>query len=122
MAFPVDLSSVLASFDAPWQPRTVAVLNDAYDVRLAHTRGEFPRHSHPDTDELFLVLSGHLTIRLDDGDVELAAAQMHVVPRGVPHQPVSPHGAQILLIEPSETVNTGDAPGALTAERRGVSG
>ncbi len=122
MASPVDLSSVLASFDAPWEPRTVAVLNDAYDVRLAHTRGEFPRHSHPDTDELFLVLSGHLTLRLDDGDVELAAGQMYVVPRGVPHQPVSPDGAQILLIEPSETVNTGDAPGSLTAERRVVQG
>ena len=31
---------------------------------------------------------------------------------------VSTDRAEILLIEPSATVNTGDAPGALTAERR----
>ena len=117
---PVDLAAVLSSFHEPWQPRTVAVLNSAYDVRVAHTSGEFPRHTHPDTDELFLVLRGTLVLRMDDGDVELGPGQLHVVPRGVAHQPVSSEGADILLIEPSETVNTGDSPGALTAERRVV--
>lgn len=115
----VDLAAVLATFSEPWQPRTVARLND-YDVRVVHTRGEFTRHSHPETDELFLVLSGSLTIRLDDGDVVLGPGQLHVVPRGVPHQPVSAAGAQVLLVEPGDTVNTGDAPGVLTAPRRVV--
>ncbi len=45
---PIDLTSVLATFDEPWSPRTLAVVND-YDVRVAKTRGEFPAHSHPDT-------------------------------------------------------------------------
>lgn len=45
---------------------------------------------------------------------------MYVVPRGVPHQPVSVDGAEVVLIEPSSTVNTGDTPSTLTAERRGV--
>ena len=62
----IDLAAVLASIQQPWQPRTVAVLND-YDVRVVRTHGEFTRHSHPETDEVFLVLSGSLTIRLDDG-------------------------------------------------------
>lgn len=115
----VDLSEVLATFDEPWSPRTVAVLND-YDVRVVKTRGEFTRHSHPDTDELFLVLSGHLTIRLDDHEVRLGPGQLYVVPRGVQHQPVSSDGAEVVLIEPSSTVNTGDTPSTLTAERRGV--
>jgi mannose-6-phosphate isomerase-like protein (cupin superfamily) len=113
----VDLAAVFATFDEPWSPRTVAVMNDD-DVRLVKTHGEFPRHSHPETDELFLVLSGSLTIRMDDGDVVLGPGQLYVVPRGVPHQPVSPQGAEVLLLEPSATVNTGDSPGALTAERR----
>jgi len=113
----LDLLSVLSTFDDLWSPRTVAVLND-YDVRLAKTRGAFPRHSHPETDELFLVLSGSLTIRMDAGDVQLGPGQLYVVPRGVQHQPVSAEGAEILLIEPNTTVNTGDAPGALTAQRR----
>lgn len=115
----VDLAAAFATFSEPWVPRTVAVVND-YDVRAVRTHGEFTRHSHPDTDELFLVLSGSLTIRLDDGDVVLGPGQLYVVPRGVPHQPVSAEGAEVLLLEPSQTVNTGDNPGALTARRRQV--
>ena len=117
MTIPVDLAAALATFTEIWSPRTVAVLND-YDVRVVKTHGEFPRHSHPDTDELFLVLTGSLTIRMDDGDVELGPGQLYVVPKGVQHQPFAPEGAEVLLIEPSETVNTGDSPSALTAERR----
>ncbi|WP_448625182.1 cupin domain-containing protein [Geodermatophilus sp. URMC 64] len=116
MPEPIDLAAVLATFAEPWQPRTVATLND-YDVRVVRTHGEFTRHSHPETDEFFLVLRGSLTIRLDDGDVELGPGQAYVVPRGVPHQPVSRDGAEVLLVEPSVTVNTGDNPGELTAER-----
>ncbi|MFX0593504.1 cupin domain-containing protein [Melissospora conviva] len=113
----VDLAAALSEFDEPWSPRTVALMND-YDVRVVKTRGEFTRHSHPETDELFLVLRGTLTIRMDAGDVTLGPGQLYVVPRGTPHQPVSAEGAEILLIEPSETVNTGDTPSELTAERR----
>jgi mannose-6-phosphate isomerase-like protein (cupin superfamily) len=115
----VDLASVLSTLDQPWSPRTVALLND-YDVRVVKTKGEFTPHSHPETDELFLVLRGSLTIRMDAGDVELGPGQVYVVPRGVQHQPVSVDGADVLLIEPSETVNTGDTPSDLTAPRRVV--
>ncbi len=93
----------------------MATLND-YDLRVVKTQGEFTRHSHPETDEVFLVLAGSLTIRLDE--VALGPGQLCVVPRGVQHQPVSIDGAEVLLIEPSETVNTGDSPGELTADRR----
>jgi mannose-6-phosphate isomerase-like protein (cupin superfamily) len=113
----VDLAAVLGAIPEPWSPRTVATVND-YDVRVVRALGEFTQHSHPETDEFFLVLSGRLTIRMDDGDVELGPGQVHVVPRGTPHQPVSTDGAEILLLEPSTTVNTGDSPGELTAERR----
>src|SRR4051794_5662223 len=116
---PVQLEQALASFSEVWSPRTVATVND-YDVRLFKAAGEFSRHSHPDTDELFLVLAGELTIRLDDGDVTLGPGQLYVVPRGTPHQPWSEHGASALLLEPSDTVNTGDSPSSLTAERRGL--
>jgi mannose-6-phosphate isomerase-like protein (cupin superfamily) len=113
----VDLAAALAKVHQTWSPLTVATLND-YDVRVVKVQGEFTRHSHPDTDELFLVLTGTLTIRTDDGDVNLGPGQLHVVPRGQHHQPVSEDGAEILLIEPSSTVNTGDTPSELTAERR----
>jgi len=67
---PIDLPAALARFDEPWSPRTVAVLND-YDIRVVKTKGEFTRHRHLETDEVFLVLSGSLTIRLDDDEVTL---------------------------------------------------
>jgi mannose-6-phosphate isomerase-like protein (cupin superfamily) len=117
MPEPIDLAAVLARIQQPWQPRTVAVLND-YDLRVVRTHGEFTRHSHPETDEVFVVLSGSLTIRMDDGDVTLGPGQLFVVPKGTPHQPFSPDGAEVLLIEPSATVNTGDTPSELTADRR----
>jgi mannose-6-phosphate isomerase-like protein (cupin superfamily) len=117
MTQPVDLASVLATIAETWSPRTVAVLND-YDIRVVKTRGEFTRHRHPDTDEVFLVLRGTLTIRLDDGEVTLGPGQLYVVPKGTSHQPFSEAGADVLLVEPSTTVNTGDTPSELTAERR----
>ena len=119
MPAPIDLAAVLSTIQQPWEPRTVAVLND-YDLRVVRTQGEFSRHSHPETDEVFLVLSGSLTIRMDDGDVTLGPGELYVVPKGTPHQPFSADGAEVLLIEPSATVNTGDSPSELTAERRVV--
>ena len=114
----VDLASVLSD------PRAAVVATYRRGAhrrrRVCRTKGEFTAHSHPETDELFLVLSGSLTIRLDAGDVELGPRQIYVVPRGVQHQPVSVDGAEVLLVEPSETVNTGDTPSDLTAARRVV--
>jgi mannose-6-phosphate isomerase-like protein (cupin superfamily) len=54
---------------------------------------------------------------LNDYDT-LGPGQLYVVPRGVHHQPVSVEGADVVLIEPSATINTGDTPSHLTAERR----
>src|ERR1039458_4419614 len=109
----VDLATVLATFTEPWAPRTVATLND-YEVRVVKALGEFTRHRHPETDELFLVLKGALTIRMDEGDVDLGPGDLYVIPRGMYHQPVSPGGADVVLIEPTATVNTGDEPSEFT--------
>lgn len=69
-----------------------------------------------DTDELFLVISGKLTIRLRDGDVSLRPGQLFVVPRDVEHCPVADEEVHALLVEPAGVVNTGDAGGPHTAE------
>ena len=90
--------------------------------RLRHScrqdQGRVHVTRHLETDEVFLVLSGSLTIRLDDDEVTLGPGQLYVVPRGVHHQPVSVDGAEVVLIEPSTTVNTGDTPSHPTADRR----
>ena len=74
-----------------------------------------PRHTHDDTDELFLVIGGRLTIQLRDGDVTLSAGQLFVVPRGVEHCPVADGDVAVMLIEPVGVVNTGSTGGELTA-------
>jgi mannose-6-phosphate isomerase-like protein (cupin superfamily) len=111
----VNLAAKLATFDEQWQPRIVAMLND-YKVIVVKVQGEFVWHKHDETDDFFLVLKGHLTIQLRDGDVELDEGELFIVPRGVEHCPRADEEAWVLLIEPESTVNTGDAGGPLTTE------
>jgi len=87
-------------------------------VRVVKVHGEFTRHSHPETDEFFLVLTGGLTIMVDEGSILLNPGDTFVVPRGQPHQPHAGVETTLLLFEPSGTVNTGQESSALTAVRR----
>src|SRR5262245_58276777 len=114
---PHNIHEVLDAVNEYWSPRTIAVVND-YDARVVKVQGEFTRHRYPETDEFFLVLSGTLTIRMDDGDVVLSAGDAYVVPRGVHHQPCAESETTLLLFEPSDTVNTGDTLSELIVERR----
>ena len=115
MARVVDLKDRLSLFSDHWSPKVVATLND-YEVKVVKVKGEFVWHSHADTDELFLVVEGTLTIRLPDGEVTLGPGQLFVVPRGVEHCPVAAEEASLVLIEPTGVVNTGEAGGDLTAQ------
>ncbi|SRR6476620_3979646 len=115
MARVVDLKDRLSLFSDHWSPKVVATLND-YEVKVVKVKGEFVWHSHDDTDELFLVVEGTLTIRLPDGEVTLGPGQLFVVPRGVEHCPVAAEEASLVLIEPTGVVNTGEAGGDLTAQ------
>jgi mannose-6-phosphate isomerase-like protein (cupin superfamily) len=112
----VDIAEKFSLFSEHWTPKVVAQLND-YEIKLVRIKGEFVWHTHEDTDELFLVIDGVLTIQLRDGDVTLRPGQLFVVPRGVEHCPIADGEVQAMLIEPSGVVNTGDAGGALTAVR-----
>jgi mannose-6-phosphate isomerase-like protein (cupin superfamily) len=105
----VNLGEKLALFSDHFAPRVVATLND-YNVMLVKVRGEFVWHSHPATDDFFLVLEGRLAIDLRDRTVFVETGELFVVPAGVKHRPRAEEEAHVLLIEPWETVNTGDAP------------
>ncbi len=104
----INLADKLSEFDDHWAPRTVAEFN-GHDVMVVKVKGEFVWHHHDDTDDFFLVLKGKLTIRMNEGDVDLGPGEMFVVPVGVEHQPFATEEAELLLIEPSGTPNTGDA-------------
>jgi mannose-6-phosphate isomerase-like protein (cupin superfamily) len=115
----VNLADKLATIDAAFSPKIVGYFND-YKLEVVKADGEFVWHSHPDTDDCFLVLAGRLTIQLRDRNVELAAGELYVVPRGVEHCPRAAEEAHVLLIEPRGTPNTGDAGGPLTAREEEI--
>ena len=111
----INLAEKLALLDGPYRPGLIGHMND-YKLLVVKVTGEFVWHKHDDTDDFFLVLSGRLTIQLRDRDVVLGPGELFVVPRGVEHCPKADEETHVLLIEPRDTVNTGDAGGDLTVE------
>ena len=109
----VNIEEALAGVDDLWSPRILVGIND-YAVKVVKVQGEFVWHSHSATDEMFIVVRGQVDIDLREADgerrVSLGPNDVFVVPRGVEHRPVSRDGAEILLLEPADTVNTGDGP------------
>jgi mannose-6-phosphate isomerase-like protein (cupin superfamily) len=83
-------------------------MND-YHFKLVKVQGDFVWHSHPETDEVFIILDGAMRIDFRDGQVTLNAGEMFVVPRGLEHKPFAHQECSLLLVEPAGTVNTGDA-------------
>jgi len=110
----INLEEKFGKFSQHWAPRIIAQLNDLH-IKSVKVQGEFVWHAHADTDELFFVHKGELTIHYRDREVRLKAGELHVVPKGVEHKPVAEAECEIVLIEPAGTVNTGDAGGPLTA-------
>src|SRR5262245_4939119 len=103
---PANLAQKRSTFSEHWQPRVIGQLN-GHDIMVVKVKGEFVWHQHDETDDFFLVLKGHLTIRMHDGNVELSAGDVFVVPKSVQHCPAAAEEAHLLLIEPTGTPNTG---------------
>lgn len=109
----INMGDKLAAFNDLWSPKIVAGFN-GHDVMVVKVKGEFNWHSHPDTDDLFFVLVGRLTIQMRDGDVVLGPGEMYVVPKGVEHCPRADEETHLIIIEPAGTPNTGDPETAVT--------
>ena len=104
----IDLADKFAAFSDHWRPRVAAQLN-GQDVRLVKVQGVFPWHSHAEADEMFLVWKGRFRVEFRDRIETLDPGQFIVVPRGVEHRTAADEEAEVLIFEPSEVVNTGDA-------------
>ncbi|WP_444895395.1 cupin domain-containing protein [Microbulbifer sp. SSSA005] len=111
----INFKEKLNLFSEHWSPKVIAEMND-YQFKLVKIQGEFTWHDHPDTDEVFVVVSGHMQIELRDSVISLGPGEMTVVPKGVEHKPRAEQECEVLLIEPKGVVNTGDAGGDLTAK------
>ena len=114
----VNLTDKFSLINKHWDPKIIAQLND-YHLKIAKIQGEFVWHSHPETDEVFLVVEGQLTIHLRECDLHLAPGELCVIPKGVEHKPSAKEECQILMVEPAGTLNTGDAGGERTIEDTG---
>ena len=102
-----------------WRPRVAARLN-GQEVKLVKTEGVFPWHAHADADEMFMVWKGRFRVEFRDRIVDMGPGEFCVVPRGVEHRTASDAEAEILIFEPAEIVNTGDAPVSEFTAKNGI--
>ena len=93
--------------DEDYSVRIVAKMNN-YEFKIVKFKGEFVWHSHPDTDETFIILKGKMVMHFRENIVELTDGEMIVIPKGVEHKPASEEGYEALLIEPEGVPNTGN--------------
>jgi mannose-6-phosphate isomerase-like protein (cupin superfamily) len=96
--------------------RLVAKMNN-YDFKIVKFKGDFIWHSHPETDETFIIMEGILVMNFRDRNVEVHAGEMIVIPKGVEHKPSSKDGYRAILIEPEGVSNTGDVQSEITIEK-----
>ncbi len=103
----VNLSDKFNQFDEFYAPKIISKYN-GNEVCIVKCLGEFPWHTHEDTDDLFLVIKGEIVIRMHEGNVHLKAGELFVVPAGVAHSPYAEKEAHVMLIEPQGEPNTGE--------------
>jgi mannose-6-phosphate isomerase-like protein (cupin superfamily) len=112
---PINFQEKLAKFTDHWSPKIIAQMND-YHFKLVKFQGDFIWHNHDDTDEVFIVLNGEMSIEFRDRMVELKKGELFVVPKGAEHKPFAEKECEIMLVEPVGIINTGDIGDDLTAE------
>ena len=111
----INFAEKLSKFSEHWAPKIIARMNE-YHFKVVKFQGEFVWHCHDDTDEVFIVLDGEMSIAFRNGQVALKTGEMFVVPKGSEHKPFAEKECRVMLVEPAGTVNTGGTGGELTAE------
>lgn len=110
----INLYSKFDKFGDYWSPKVIAEMND-YQFKLVKIKGEFVKHQHSDTDEVFIVIEGKMSIEFKTETIEIKNGEMIVVPKGVVHKPFADQECKVMLVEPRGVLNTGDTKGDLTA-------
>jgi mannose-6-phosphate isomerase-like protein (cupin superfamily) len=112
----INFSEKFSMLPDDYSVRIIAKMND-YEIKIVKFKGEFVWHSHPDTDETFIILDGRMIMHFRDKLVELNSGEMIVIPKGVEHKPASDNGFKAILIEPEGVPNTGDTESELTIKK-----
>jgi mannose-6-phosphate isomerase-like protein (cupin superfamily) len=110
----INLYSKFDKFEDYWSPKVIAEMND-YQFKLVKIKGEFVKHQHSETDEVFLVIEGSMNIEFETETIEINSGEMIVVPKGITHKPFANEECKVMLIEPRGVLNTGDVKSNMTA-------
>ena len=106
----VVLANAFSAFAETWSPRVGGDIND-FQIKLVKFEGAFHWHHHESEDELFLVASGRLRMKLreaDGGNVVLEKGEYIIIPHGIEHCPTAEPKCDVVLLERSSTLNTGN--------------
>ena len=112
----VNLAQKLSLFTAHWQPKIVGELNGQM-VKLVKFKGPFVWHHHDNEDEMFYVVKGRFDMEFTDRTVTVNEGEFIIVPKGVEHRPNAAEEAQVMLFEPSTTLNTGNVENERTLKQ-----
>lgn len=113
----INIQDKLSGISELWSPGIVAEAN-GWHRKAVKVAGGFVRHRH-DVDEMFLVVTGQLTIDLDgQPTAHLGEGDVFVVPAGTFHLPRAEQECHVLLLVPAGVANTGDAGGARTVQEQ----
>ena len=105
---PVNLEKISRAMGPHHEHRDLERLNGSV-VKVAVNDSLYPWHVHPNSDELFLMVSGELDIEFKDAaTVTLGVGDLFRIPAGVIHQ-TRPRGRAVnLLFEAENTVTKFD--------------
>jgi mannose-6-phosphate isomerase-like protein (cupin superfamily) len=116
----VNLAEKFDQIPEYYSPRVAGEINN-FQVKLAKLKGEFMWHHHENEDELFLVTSGTLCIKVREESTErelmIRPGEFTIIPRGVEHMPVADEEVHVILLEPNTTLNTGTVVNERTKEK-----
>jgi len=123
----INLAQKLSLIKDHWNPRIIGELNGQF-LKLVKFKGPFTWHHHDTEDEMFLVVRGRfrMDFRESAGDgsepgehqeIWLEEGELIIVSRGVDHRPVADEEAEVLLFEPSSTLNTGNVRDEFTVPK-----
>ena len=117
----ISLPQKFALFNDYWSPKIIGELNQ-FAVKIVKVKGEFVWHHHAIEDELFFVVKGRLLIQVreepgQERDIWLEEGELIIIPHGVEHRPVAEEETQLMLLEASTTVNTGNVESERTVSQ-----
>ena len=103
----VNLADKLSLINDYWNPRIAGELN-GQQVKLVKFIGPFDWHHHENEDELFYVIKGSFDMEFRDKTITISEGEFLIVPRMTEHRPNAKEEVEVMLFEPSSTLNTGN--------------